>query len=734
MEQSELLKGTVETITYQNTDTGYCVLELNNGYEQVTVVGTLPYVHVGEQLTLQGSYVVHPTYGPQFKAQVCERSLPASAAEILRYLSSGAVKGVGPVTAAAIVEKFGEDTLKILKNEPGRLATIRGISMQKAEKISEEYKNQFGVREVMLKLASYGITAAEAMRIYKKLGAGSVEQVLANPYMLCDEHIGIGFLRADEIAAALPDSVEQRFRVQAGVIHVLRHNLGNGHTCLPADKLCSVAAGLLRMQQAEVAGQTQQMLDAGALAGVELDGRQMIFLPYMYQSERYCANRIALMRKAPPAEIPVHMSRLAQIEEQNGIIYDSFQKQAIASALSEGILVLTGGPGTGKTTTLNAMITLLSEAGANIALAAPTGRAAKRMSELCGREAKTIHRLLEVEWGEEEQQVFKRNETNPLSQDVIVIDELSMLDIRLFDALLRAMTVHCRLIMVGDVDQLPSVGAGNVLHDLIDSGAVPVVRLKRVFRQAMQSRIITNAHRIIAGQMPELQDKNSDFFFMNRKTAAGAAELAGDLFCQRLGRAYGFDPARDIQILCPSRKRQSGTMNLNNLIQQLINPPAPEKAEMQHKGFVMREGDKVMQVKNNYDVGWEKDDGTKGNGVFNGDIGTLGQISRAAGTMTVRFDDKTAVYAGEQMEDLELAYAVTVHKSQGSEFDCVILVLTDAPPPLCYRNLLYTAVTRAKKLLVVIGEPYELQRMVENNKKTGRYTGFRHFLMQAVQE
>ena len=396
-------------------------------------------------------------------------------------------------------------------------------------------------------------------------------------------------------------------------------------------------------------------------------------------------------------------------------------------------MILTGGPGTGKTTTLNAMISLLEEAGADIALAAPTGRAAKRMSELCGREAKTIHRLLEVEWDDEDKHRFKRDESNPLKANVVIIDELSMLDVTLFESLLRAMSVDCRLILVGDVDQLPSVGAGNVLHDLIESETVPVVKLDRVFRQAMKSRIVVSAHQIIRGEMPDLTvDKQSDFFMMNRNTPEQTANFISDLFCERLKKSYNFSPMTDIQVLCPTRKGRCGTVSLNNLIQARLNPDDGVKPSLTIKGFTLRAGDKVMQVKNNYDVEWLADNGKEGQGVFNGDIGVLESVDVRNRSIRIRFDNKVATYIGEQLEDVELAYAVTVHKSQGSEFDCVILALRNTPYPLCYRNLLYTAVTRAKKMLVTVGSPAEMKSMVDNNKRTRRYTAFARFLKEAV--
>lgn len=725
------LSGTVDNITYRNDENGYCVFELETESELVTVVGYIPKLCAGEMITVKGEFTVHPSYGEQFRADSFERKAPATESAILRYLSSGAIKGIGPVTANAIVEQFGDRTLEIIETQPMRLATIKGISKAKAEKIGENYKKQFGVREVLIQLSELNITPSEALRIYNKMGAASVDKIKQNPYMLCSESIGFNFVRADEISQSLECSVPADYRITAGVEYILRHNLRNGHTCIPRKQLAATGAKMLGYDIDRIDNIIEQMIGSGKLNICDVDDKPLVFLPYMYDAERYCANRIALMLKIPPKEIAVHKSRLERFEAQNGILYDDSQRKAISQALSSGIMVLTGGPGTGKTTTLNAIITLLEEAGCVISLAAPTGRAAKRMTELTGREAKTIHRLLEVEWGEGDKPIFKRDEKNPLDCDVIIVDELSMMDVQLFASLLKSMTMNCRLIMVGDVDQLPSVGAGNVLGDLIESGLVPTVRLERVFRQSKESMIVTNAHRIIKGEMP-IVSKDGDFFAINAKTGQAAAKLIRDLYCGRLQKAYGYSPLDDIQVLCPSRKRNSGTVALNAMLQQQINPPAKHKREYSHKGVIMREGDKVMQRTNNYDVIWTKDDGSEGTGVFNGDIGVLTKVDAALGTVSVRFDDRTAIFTGEQLDDIELAYAITVHKSQGSEFDCVILPVVDIPPMLCYRNLFYTAVTRAKKLLIVIGSGFDIKRMIDNNVKTKRYTAFGQFLKSAA--
>lgn len=727
----EILKGTISNITYRNEDNGYSVFELETDSEEITAVGILPFINVGEEVTLQGEFTNHPTYGPQFKVENCERELPNTVASILRYLSSRAIKGIGPATAQTIVSTFGTNTLDVIENSPERLTEIRGISLNKARKISQDFKEQFGVREVMLKLTKLNISASEALRIYKKLGNESVQHVLENPYKLIDEGIGFGFSRADEISRSLENQIPNDYRVSAGIEYVLKHNLLNGHTCLPKDKLCETASKMLETELEDVQTNLNNLIYNGRLTLVQINEKDFIFLHNMYRAERYCANRIALMLKVPPSEVPIHKTRLEQFEESNSILYDEIQRLAISQALSQGLLILTGGPGTGKTTTLNAIITLLEEAGTKIALAAPTGRAAKRMSELTGRNAQTLHRLLEVEWGNDDLSRFKRNESNPLSENAIIVDELSMLDISLFEALLKAMSVNARLILVGDVDQLPSVGAGNVLGDLIESSVIPVVRLERVFRQSLQSHIVLNAHKIISGEMPTILKNETDFFLTN---AANPAHLISELFCERIENAYGFKPKDNIQILCPSRKSYLGTVNLNNEIQRVINPPSESKKEFRNRGYILREGDKVMQVKNNYDVTWKTSLGEEGSGIYNGDIGVLQKIEFASSTVIVRFEDKLATFTGDEVENLELAYAVTVHKSQGSEFDCVILPVSNVPHQLMYRNLLYTAVTRAKKLLIIIGTKSELKEMIENNKKTLRYTGFKHFLTTSIEQ
>lgn len=730
----EKLTGTVEYITFHNEQNGFTVLELSTDDELVTVVGTFPLISVGENLLLTGNFDVHPSFGRQFKAQKCERQMPSTAASILRYLSEGGIKGIGPATAKRIVEKFGENALEVIEKDPERLTIIKGITAHRARQISDEFMKQFGMREVMLFLGQYGFDSEESLAVYKQFGPATVDRLKANPFFLCNDELCFDFERVDEMAARLGFEQDFSFRIYAGIEYVLRHNLQNGHTCIPMDKLSELSAGLLGIEPERINSTIEYMRSSNRLFSVETAGREYAYLPHMYRAESYCAKRLTeLAGMAFNSKINVD-KEIKSAEKSLGIEYQSRQKEAIENALTRGVMVLTGGPGTGKTTTLNGIIRLFEKQGLKICLAAPTGRAAKRMSEVTGSEAKTLHRLLEVEWGPGHRPVFKRNERNPLDCNAVIVDELSMVDITLFEALLAAMPYGCRLILVGDSDQLPSVGAGNVLHDVIESGCVPVVELTEIFRQAMKSAIITNAHLIVKGDEPDLTRKDADFFFLPRADSTDGADTVCDLYCRRLPEAYGFLSDGDIQVLCPSRKREMGTVNINNLIQQRINPQSFGKREMKQKGFILREGDRVMQIKNNYDIMWERDDGSDGTGVFNGDVGILKSVDIKLDRIIVRYDDRNAYYTYEDAEQLELAYAVTVHKSQGSEFDCVILPILDTPPQLKYRNLLYTAVTRAKKLLVMVGSADAVNQMVHNDKRTRRYTGLKTMLMESADE
>ncbi|MCL2884860.1 MAG: ATP-dependent RecD-like DNA helicase [Oscillospiraceae bacterium] len=716
------LQGTVERVTFHSEQNGFTVLELEADGFVHTVVGVLPPLHAGESLHVQGEFTEHAQFGKQFKAVAAETALPTDADAILRYLSSGAVKGVGSATAANIVKKFGPDTLRVIEQTPERLREVKGITAAKAHKIGESFAAQFGLREVMLGLTQAGLTAAEAMRVYKRFGAASVAKMRENPYILCGSGLYISFERADALAGALHIDHEDPQRAAAGILHVLRHNTGNGHTCLPADKLIVTAAGLLGLPPETVEPRLQDMMDTLQVMRADIGGTSFIFLPLLYEAERDIAARLAALDGAQRAPYNGAQSHLEALEARQGLTYAVAQREAILKAVSGAGLILTGGPGTGKTTALKAIIALLEGAGEKVALAAPTGRAAKRMAELTGREAKTLHRLLEVQWDEGETPIFARNERNPLEVDTLIIDELSMVDVPLFDSVLKALEPGSRLILVGDTQQLPAVGPGCVLQDLIEGHALPVVQLTEVFRQAQESRIVMNAHRIVEGHYPALDGKEGDFFFLPRESEREVADTVTDLCARRLPQTYGLP----VQVLCPGKKGETGTKALCARLQAQLNPPAKGKREMTIEERVLREGDKVMHTRNNYDIEWTRDDGEAGAGVFNGDIGMLENIEN--GELAVRYDDRVALYSREDALDLELAYAVTVHKSQGSEFDIVVLPLYYLPPALSYRNLLYTAVTRAKSLLVLVGSKETICRMVDNDKRTRRYTALRWFL------
>lgn len=724
----EEINGTVEEITFRNEQNGFTVLELDVDGEPVIAVGAMHPVNAGEEVHMYGRWTSHPKFGRQFAVESCESSMPSGATAILRYLSSGAVKGIGPSTAAKIVEAFGDRTLEIIENEPVRLAEIRGISKKKAEQISEDFRSHFGLREAMAFLGQYKINSNQSLAVWKRFGVDCIELVKSDPYILCAGELNIGFERADAIALGMKKPIDSARRITAGITYVLSHNLNNGHTCLPKDKLVCVAADLLELNSEIVDNALESAIDDRELMRDELDGRQFVFLPHIYDAELYCAGRIATMAMCPAEPVKNYARQMDLIESITGITYDERQTEAIDVAMSKGLLVLTGGPGTGKTTTLNAIIQLLEIYGHNVAIAAPTGRAAKRITEITGHEAKTIHRLLEVEWGENDTQSFSRNEKNPLDCDALIVDELSMTDILLFQSLLRAVKFGCRLVLVGDSDQLPSVGAGNVLGDLIKSERVPVVALTKVFRQAQKSAIIMNAHRIVSGEMPQLDLLDNDFFFLPMREKEKISQTISDLCFTRLPDAYGLNPLKEIQVLCPGRKGELGTIELNKVLQQRFNPRHQKRTEIKVGNTIFRQGDKIMQVRNNYNVEWTKDDGSEGTGIYNGDVGMLEEIDKMHGLLKVRFDDRVALYSIDNVDELEHAYAITVHKSQGSEFAAVVIPMYPMAPQLCYRNLLYTAVTRAKKILVMVGHKQVAIQMVKNQKKTLRYSALDVFL------
>ena len=725
----EKLTGTVEEISFYNEETGFCVAEVNTGEEGVTVVGAVGELAEGTHIECEGVWDFHPSFGRQFKAQTVRQTLPADAGGILRYLSSGIIRGVREATATKIVERFGSDTFNVIENEPERLAEISGITRTKARKISESFKMQFAARETLMELTALGMTQNEAIKTYSLLKGETLDVVRTNPYMLIGNVNGITFDKADEIAANLDEPPLYDYRAQAGVIHIVRHNLGNGHTCIPRSKIFAPAKELLGCEDDYVDIALDNAIDSKMLVQKEIGGKDFLFLPEIYLAETTIADRIKLMLNYPPRQNELFGSEIYAFEKANKIEFDEKQRQAIEIAVTKGLLILTGGPGTGKTTTVKGIITLMKSRGLNVALAAPTGRAAQRMEELTGFEAKTIHRLLEVEFRENaDSPTFVHNARNPLECDAIIVDELSMVDVTLFAALLEAMPVHCRLIMVGDKDQLPPVGAGNVLKDLIESNVISVITLDKIFRQAMQSLIVTNAHRVVKGEMPVIENSyNSDFFLLKENNKYNVPKKVLSLVTQRLPDGYGFDSMSEIQVLCPSRLGDAGTQNINAVLQAYLNPPSKEKRELRYKGYTLREGDRVMQIKNNYDVPWLRYCDS-GQGVFNGDIGILKKIDTVNNVISVVFDDKEALYSTESVRELELAYAMTVHKSQGSEFPAVVMPVIGAPQPLAYRNLFYTALTRAKKLIVLIGNEQSIKNMVDNDKKSRRYSALKYFI------
>jgi exodeoxyribonuclease V alpha subunit len=727
------IEGSVENILFKNPVNGYIVLDLDAGGELIPVFGNLGDIEEGEVLILEGNYTTSQKYGTQFKAEYCERKLPENAVNIEKYLASGAIKGIGPGLAKKIVNMFGAASLEIIENNTYRLSEIKGISRKKCDEIAEEAKKLFSLRAVTSFLSQFNIKPKFAMNLFRRYGGNSLDLIKLNPYILCSDGIDVEFTRADSVARELDIPRNSDKRIIAGIQYILRAFSERGHTCMLIEHLLKVVSDKLNISEKEFYDSYNAGLEDNELFNYIIDDSEFVFLPDFYYAEQLIADRINVIRDFISPEDFNYDTLIDMEEAEKNIKYEAKQRKAITTAVSRGLMVLTGGPGTGKTTTLNAIISIFEKRGDKVFLAAPTGRAAKRMSDLTGREAKTIHRLLEVVFDTSDRLVFAHNENNPLDCDVIVIDEMSMVDSILFEKLLRALRLGCRLIMVGDFHQLPSVGAGNLLKDIIASKCVPVVELTEIFRQAQQSSIVMNAHKIVSGDYPDVTRKDSDFFFFKRTEFPNAIDLVVDLAKRRLPNAYKYSPMDDIQIIAPSRKGTVGTVELNKVLQEKLNPPAKDKAE--HKGFLYtyRVGDKVMQIRNNYDIVWKKDK-EQGTGIFNGDIGRIIAISPAAQTVQINFDGRLAVYTFELLSQVELAYAITVHKSQGCEFEAVIMPVMGVFEKLCYRNLLYTAVTRAKKLLILVGSEEYINKMVDNNRRTGRYTCLKYMLSHRKEE
>ena len=726
-EELEILQGTIGAVVFQNYENGYAVLRLNLGAGQmVTVVGTIPLPAVGERLMVTGRWSSHASYGRQFEAEFLERMMPQSAMEILAYLSSRVIKGIGPKTAARIVEKFGDETLRIMEREPGRLAEIPGISREKAKAIGEEFLLRVGMRQVMEFFALHHLPAELAVKCYKLYGDSTVELLYDDPYLLMDQGLEAPFGSVDRFAIELGVAGDDPRRVEAGILFELHHNLSAGHSFLPEEKLTAATAQLLSVAEDAVTEGIARLLEADRLVRCTMAGITVIYLPELYEAETYCTRRLLEFagRKFPAPGNLEKMIRSAA--KESGIVYSEEQEQAIRAAATTGVLLVTGGPGTGKTTILNGILELLGKLQLRCLLAAPTGRAAKRLTEVTGEDASTIHRLLETDIDPATGMMFfTRNEENPLKADVVIVDEMSMVDVQLLHSLLMAIPQGKRLILVGDPDQLPPVGPGFPFSDMLRSNVLPTVRLTEIFRQAQQSLIVMNAHRVNQGQMPDLKRVDSDFFFMRRQNEESVASLIRDLCTTRLPGKMGI-PADQIQVLSPTRKGGVGTVNLNRILQEALNPSVPGKKERSFGEFIFREGDRVMQIRNNYDIVWKKCDGSAvGTGIFNGDVGTIVEIDPGNELMTIRFDDREAEYDFTQLIELEPAYAMTVHKSQGSEYRAVILTAWNGSAYLLNRSILYTAITRARELLIIVGREETVAVMTENAKRNRRYTGLK---------
>lgn len=724
---SDTLSGTIENVVYRNESNDYTVMEIvDEENNLVCAVGIIPMAFEGEQVVLHGRWTYHKEFGKQFSFDSFEKSLPEEVEGIIQYLSSRTVKGVGPVTALKIVNRFGTESFDVMENHPEWLADIPGITMKKAAQISESFREQTGIRGVMMFCGKYMSTGA-ITKIYKKFGAGAVGIIQENPYILCDGEIGIPFEKADEIARTLGQAPDSRERILSGLKYALTYNSTvNGHTCLPDTKLIEATASILEIDCERIKTALNDFLDDGELSVYISGETNYIMLNETAEDEDSVARNLTKILQSAGSFTAQNISTLIQKVEVNlDITFAKLQREALFSSLENGVIILTGGPGTGKTTVVKALMSIYSSIGHKVVLAAPTGRAAKRMSEATSEEAKTVHRMLEMERGTTGETHFNRNERNPLSENVVIVDEASMLELSLMAALLRAMKRGSRLVLIGDSDQLPSVGAGNVLADLISSDRIKTVRLTEIFRQSKESLIITNAHRINEGETPLLNVTDNDFFFVRRERESDIAETVASLISERLPKTYGMDIKEKIQVITPSRKGVGGVENLNTVLQSKLNPKTKFKKEKIAHGITLREGDKVMQVANNYDIEWEKN-GAVGVGLFNGDIGTVESIDLREENVSIRFDDRLAKYTFDMLDEIELAYAITVHKSQGSEYPVVIIPMYACAPMLLTRNLLYTAVTRAKKMVILVGRSDIPSKMVENNRQILRYTTLNH--------
>lgn len=726
MQELSEINGTVSAVIFRNDENGYGVvkLELDSG-EKVTAVGCLPYIAPGEMLSAEGAWMTHAQHGRQFKIEQCSRLLPTSAEAIYEYLAGGTVRGIGPATAALIVDRFGDKALDVLEMQPEKLAEIKGISSSKAKDISAGFKKQAGVRRLTEFLCSYGIQPVFALRMFKFYGNSAIEVVHENPYILASSHIGASFAEADSLALALGLDGDSLNRVCAAVVFELVHNSGNGHCFIPRGKLTMATSQLIGVAHELVEDAVDKLAETGEIVCCTVAGLDACYLAPLYEAETYTANRIKSMCRAKAERKVDITSILLRLEAANDIEYAPMQREAIALAAQNRMLVITGGPGTGKTTILKAVLALYDELELETYLAAPTGRAAKRMSELCGTEASTIHRMLGAKMSEDgETVVFGKDEEDKLACDALIIDECSMVDITLMHAILKALKPDCRILLVGDADQLPSVGPGNVFSDIIRSGVVPTVHLTEIFRQKADSRIVRNAHMIDRGEHPDFNENSGDFFRLRRMQGGSCVDTIVELCKKRLPENMKI-PSNQIQVLSPSRKGETGTVNLNKCLQAALNPPDEGKKEKLFGETVFRVGDRVIQIKNNYDIAWKDKLGKSGMGIYNGDIGTIVEIDTVSEYLKVDYDDRTALYGFEMLNELEHAWALTVHKSQGSEYRAVILSLNPVAQLLLTRSVLYTAVTRAKELLIMVGDDNVAHRMIDNHKQSRRYSALR---------
>ena len=719
----EKISGVVENVVYRNENNDYTVFEVVDEENRlITAVGIIPMVSEGENVVLEGQWTYHKEFGKQFSFVSYDKSLPKEIDGIIQYLSSKTIKGVGPITAVKIANRFGMDTFDVIENHPEWLTDISGITRKKAAAISESFRAQTELRGVMMFLKDF-IGTGEITKVYKQLGASAVGVVKENPYVLCNGEYGIAFDKADAMAASFGFAPDCDVRILSGINYVLKYNANvNGHTCLPREKLVCATASMLGISEKDVDAKIDGFVANEEIVAYKMLDSELIMTPDVNYREEYVSKKIKTLSKEVIQLSSMDISSLIQkVELRLGVKYADKQREAIFRCMNGGITIITGGPGTGKTTVVKGIISIFNDLDLKTALAAPTGRAAKRMSEATGEEAKTIHRLLEMEKGANDELRFGRNSRSPLDENVVIVDEASMIDLSLMSALVEALRRGTRLILIGDSDQLPSVGAGNVLDDLITSFAVDTVRLTEIFRQSKESLIVTNAHRINSGESPVLNITDNDFFFVRRESEREIADTVADLITKRLPKTYGASIRDQIQVISPSKKGSGGVELLNSELQARVNPKASFKKEKASHGVIFREGDRVMQVVNNYEIEWEKN-GICGFGIFNGDIGVIESIDFKEEVINIWFDDRYVRYGFDNLEELELSYAITVHKSQGSEYPVVIVPMYSCPPMLMTRNLLYTAVTRAKRMVILVGRSDIPERMVKNNREILRYT------------